>query len=247
MDRHTDDQNKKLFLLSEGHISTRAASIEATILILAAVIFGFIFSLSMGLLYLEILIFIGLIYNFKPFNWKDKPILGLIANILLAFLLFSGGWIIKGTYVQDLVIYSFPYICAVAAIYLYTTLPDTDGDAVSEKVTFGVKYGFKTTVYVGFVFILITLVSSYILKDELIFYPAFFSLPFFIWTLVKLRLEDVYRAIRFPILLLSISICIKYKIVFDSLIYFFILIGVYLASKIYYKLRFGINYPRLSE
>ncbi len=247
MDRHTDSQNKKLFLISEGHITPRAAYIEASILVLVAVVFAFKYSLSMGILFVEIIILIGIIYNFKPFNWKDKPILGLVTNIFLAFLLFTAGWIIHGLYKQELLIHAIPYVSAVAAVYLYTTLPDVDGDASAQKLTFGVKYGFKATVYCGFLLLLITLISAYILKDELIFYPAFFSVPFYVWVLIKLRLEDVYRAIRFPILLLALTICIKYKIEFDSYGYFLILVGVYYISKLYYKLRFGIDYPKLSD
>lgn len=252
MDRRSDHKNMKLFLIAHGHISPKAAFIEATALIVAAVIFGFVvsrdfgISRNIGVLFLLIFLLTGIVYSFRPFRWKDKPILGLIANISGALLIFSSGWIIKGLPTQELLSHAFPYLCAVGAVYLYTTLPDAKGDTATQKVTFGVKYGFKTTIYLGFVLELLSLVTAYLLKDEIIFYPAFFSIPFFVWTLIKARMEDVFRAIKFPILILAATVAIKYKIEVGSLIYFYLLAGVYFVSKLYYKLRFGMDYPNLS-
>ncbi|MFQ5822441.1 MAG: UbiA family prenyltransferase [bacterium] len=239
-DRFTDHQNQKLFLIANGYLTPKAAFIEALILIAAAVICAFLFSNIMGFLFLIILIVTGIFYSFEPFSWKDKPILGLFTNILGAVLIFGGGWIIDGSVSQKLLLHALPYACAVAAVYLFTTLPDLQGDASSEKVTFGVKYGFKATVYLGLFFEILALFSSFRLNDEIIFYPAFFSLPFFVWAVVKLKINDVIRVIKYSILFLSLTICIKFHF------YFFILVGVYLISKIYYKLRFGIDYPNLS-
>jgi 1,4-dihydroxy-2-naphthoate octaprenyltransferase len=245
-DRSHEAGGDKPALIGQEHLTPKLAFFEAVILIVAAVAFGFFFSVNMGIVFLVILIFLGILYNFKPFAWKDKPILGLVANILFVFLLFNGGWIINGTPHPDMVLYAIPYLCAAAAVYLYSTLPTSKEDGQAEKVTFGVKYGFKMTVYVGCILISVSLISAYRLSDELIFYPAFFSLPFFVWTAVKLRMEDVYRAISFPIMLLTLTTCIKYKIEINSLVYFFIIVGLYFLCKAYYRFRFGMDYPRLS-
>ena len=245
-DKPSGDNKAKLTLIGQEHLTPKFAFFQAIVLIVAAIGFGFFFSINMGIVFLVILIFVGILYNFKPFSWKDKPILGLVANILFVFLLFNGGWIIKGSLSTDLLIYALPYVCAAAAVYLYSTLPTAEEDQAQNKVTFGVKYGFKNTVYIGCVLILFSLFGSFYLNDELIFYPAFFSLPFFAWAVVKLRMEDIYRAISFPILMLTLTICIKYKIEINSLVYFFIILGLYFACKAYYRFRFGVDYPRLS-
>lgn len=239
-DRVTDHQNKKLFLIANGYLSPKAAFIEALILMTFSLVFAFIFSLLMGILFFVILIVTGIFYSFKPFSWKDRPILGLFTNILGAFFIFGGGWIIKGSVTQKMLIHALPYACAVAAVYLFTTLPDLEGDASSEKLTFGVKYGIKTTVYCGLFFEILALIVALKLNDEIIFYPAFFSLPFFLWAVINLKMRDILRAIKYSILLLSLTICIKLPL------YFFVLVSVYFISKGYYKLRFGINYPSLS-
>ena len=252
MDRKTDNKNHKLFLIAHGHLTPKAAFIESAVLIVIAVIFAFIFSIKMGVLFLGILILTGWLYSFEPFKFKDRPLLGLVANGLGAFLIFFGGWIIRGVLTQESVIYSIPYVCSVAAVYLLTTLPDVEGDVSTQKLTFGVKFGVKKTVYFALIFEVVALVLSYRSNDELIFYPALFSLPFFIWASVTLKMTEVLRAVKYSILLLTFTICIKWVITYSNTAfsfkyaYFFLLVGIYFLSKIYYKIRFGLSYPNLS-
>ena len=245
-DQATANRGSRVLLIGQGLITPRAAYVEALILIVPAIIFGFLFSINMGILFVEILLLIGILYNFKPFSWKDKALLSLVSNVLFAFLLFSGGWIIEGSLTKEVFVHALPYVCAAAAVYLFTTLPSTEEDAAPNRMTFGLRYGFKQTVYLGCVLDVVAIVSAYYLGDEIIFYPAFFSLPFFIWAIVKQRTDDVYRAITFPIFLLSMTICFKYKMEIGSLVYFFLVFGLYFLSKAYYKFRHGIDYPRLS-
>jgi hypothetical protein len=129
---------------------------------------------------------------------------------------------------------------------LLTTLPDVKGDASTEKITFGVKYGVATTVYFSTGFLVVSCVVGYVFRDELIFYPAFFSLPFFIWAAVQLKMEDILRAIKYPILFLAMTISIKWRLAFSEYTFFFLLVAVYFISKFYYKFRFGVDYPSLS-
>lgn len=252
MDRRTDDQNKKLFLIAHGHLTPKAAFVESSALIVASLIFAFIFSINMGILFVGILALTGWLYSFEPFKFKDKPLLGLIANSLGALLIFIGGWIINGPMTQKVLTFALPYICAVAAVYLLTTLPDVEGDASTKKMTFGVKFGFKATVYAALGFELFALISSYFTEDELIFYPALFSMPFFIWAAFTLKLDEITRAVKYSILLLAFTICIKWIIAYSDAsfsfkyAFLFVLVGIYFLSKIYYKIRFGINYPNLS-
>ena len=252
MDRKTDNKNQKLFLIAHGYLTHKSAFIESAALIAIAVIFAFIFSIKMGFLFLGILILTGWLYSFEPFKLKDRPLFGLVANGLGALLIFFGGWMIRGVLTQESIIYSIPYVCSVAAVYLLTTLPDVEGDASTQKQTFGVKFGFKTTVYFALFFEVVALVLSFFSKDELMFYPALFSLPFFIWASITLKMIEVQRAVKYSILLLTFTICVKWITIYSNAAfsfkyaYFFLLMGVYFLSKIYYKVRFGLTYPSLS-
>jgi hypothetical protein len=129
---------------------------------------------------------------------------------------------------------------AVAAVYLYTTLLDLDGDAGTQKMTFGVRYGFAVTSLAGCTLELGALISAWWLKDFVIFYPALIAAPFFVWAAIKQRLNEVSRAIKLPILFLALAICVK---VWQ---YLFLLAFVFYFSKWYYRRRFGLNYPSLA-
>lgn len=240
-DRETDHENRKLFLIAHGHLTPKAAFIEAVILILASLVLGFLFSPLVGGLFFVILLVTGLLYSFRPFSWKDRPIWGLVANMLGTVLIFATGWLIDGGLNATLLKHALPYALAVGAVYLYTTLPDVEGDRSSNKVTFGVRYGFKVTVYAGVLLVVAAAAVGLALRDEVIFYPAFFSLPFYLWAAFKMEMDDVVRAVKYPILLLSLTVCVKWPE------YFFVLVGIYAISKIYYKFRFGLNYPSLSS
>jgi 4-hydroxybenzoate polyprenyltransferase len=245
-DRHSDSRNDKLFLIAHGHLTPKSAFIEAAGLVFISLGLAFAASLNMGLLFFLILLLTGYFYSFSPFNWKDRPILGLLSNALGALLIFIAGWLVQGSVSVHASVKSVPYVCAVAAVYLLTTLPDLKGDASTDKITFGVKYGIANTVYLSTGLVVLSSVFGYIFKDELIFYPAFFSLPFFIWAAVQLKMEDISRAIKYPILLLAMTISIKWRLTFSEYTFFLLLVGVYFFSKFYYKFRFGVDYPSLS-
>ncbi len=252
MDRRSDSKNQKLFLVAQGHITPKAAFVEAVTLIVLGLGLGFAFSpgggleRNVGVQFLAILLVTGVLYSFKPFSWKDRPVLGLVANALGALLIFATGWVVAGPPNSEMLLHAVPYLLSVAAVYLYTTLPDREGDQATDKVTFSVKYGFNATIVAGFVCVLAAATVALVLRDEIVFYPAFFSLPFFLWVLVKKRMEDVFRAIKYPILILAVTISIKFKLELNTWAFFYVLLGVYLVSKVYYKLRFNINYPSLS-
>jgi len=128
-------------------------------------------------------------------------------------------------------------MAAVGAVYLYTTLLDIESDLLTNKITFGVKYGVEVTVVAGAVLVMIAVALSWWLDDMLMFYPALVSAPFFIVAAVRKKMDDIQRAIKLPILFLAIAVCV------EVIEYFFVLAFVYFFSKWYYQKRFGIEYP----
>jgi 1,4-dihydroxy-2-naphthoate octaprenyltransferase len=164
----------------------------------------------------------------------------LIANALGALLIFTAGWWSQGIEWQLPLQHALPYMFAVSAVYLYTTLLDLDGDRESEKMTFGVRYGFAATSIVGCMLELGALAAAWWLEDFIIFYPALIAAPFFIWAAVKQRLAEVSRAIKLPIVILALAICLK---IWQ---YFFLLGVVFYFSRWYYRRRFGLNYPNFA-
>jgi 4-hydroxybenzoate polyprenyltransferase len=239
-DIETDRRNHKLFLIADRHISPLAAWTEMILLGAFTLIIGFLCGTAIGALLAAIFLLTGIFYNVAPFAWKGRPWLGLMANALGAQLIFLAGWWSQKIEWPLPAQHALPYMFAVAAVYLYTTLLDLDGDADSAKMTFGVRYGFSATTSAGCVLELGALVSAWWLKDFVIFFPALIAAPFFIWAAIKRRLADVSRAIKLPIVILALAICLK---IWQ---YFFLLGFVFYFSKWYYRRRFGMDYPNFA-
>jgi 1,4-dihydroxy-2-naphthoate octaprenyltransferase len=201
---------------------------------------GFLYGAEIVGLFFIIFLLTGILYSVAPFQWKDRPLLGLFANALGALLIFTAGWWSEQIDWQLPMLHALPYMLAVAAVYLYTTLLDVDGDAGTRKMTFGVRYGLRTTIIVGCVLELAALISAWQLKDPVILYPALGAAPFFLWAAISQRLSEVSRAIKLPILFLALAICVK---VWQ---YFFLLGLVFYFSRWYYRRRFGLKYPSLA-
>ena len=239
-DVETDRRNNKLFLIANGLVSSRAAWMEMILLGAFTLVAGFFYGMEIGTLLATIFLLTGIFYNVAPFAWKGRPLLGLLANALGALLIFTAGWWSLQIDWRLPIQHAIPYMLAVGAVYLYTTLLDLDGDTEAQKMTFGVRYGLRTTAIAGCTLEVGALASAWWLKDLVIFYPALIAAPFFLWAALKPCLAKVSRAIKLPILFLALAICFK------AWQYFFLLAFVFYLSRWYYRRRFGLNYPSLA-
>jgi len=238
-DIKSDKRNGKLFLIANGHISKRAAYLEASLLALISLSISFLFYPRLGFLFLIAFLITGVFYSLRPFCWKDRPYLGLLVNVLGGYLTFSVGWFTVADLGVGSSLHSFPYLLAIIAVYYYTTLPDIKGDRDSGKITFGVKYGFKKTIYFALAAEILAIIFSIITRDPVMFFPAMVALPFFIWTTRTQTLKEVVRTTRLSILFLSLAVCVKFPL------YFPLLLFVAMISRWYYRHRFGLEYPSL--
>lgn len=239
-DIKSDKRNGKLFLIANGHMSKRTAYLEASLLALISLLISFSFHLRLGFLFLIAFLIAGFFYSLKPFCWKDRPYLGLLVNILGGYLTFSVGWFTVADLGLGSSLHSLPYLLAIIAVYYYTTLPDIKGDRDSGKITFGVKYGFKKTIYFALAAEILAVVFSVITQDPVMFFPAVVALPFFIWTTRTQTLRGVIRTTRLSILFLSLAVCVKFPL------YLPLLLFVAMISRWYYQHRFGLEYPSLA-
>jgi 4-hydroxybenzoate polyprenyltransferase len=239
-DIESDRLNKKLFFLAQGLISEKSALVEMIVLNLAAIIPALLISLQLGLLFVLGALF-GFVYSARPFAIKNKPIGGLVTNALahgsLAFLI---GWSMNRSLSVESVIFSLPYLLAVAAVYLNTTVPDIQGDRATGKITFAVRWGRKKTTALSFLFVISAVVVSLITGDTPFLVAAALSLPFFLVAGINRKERAVVWSTKASILLLSAAAGIFYPW------YFLILILGFVATRLYYRARFDMNYPALS-
>lgn len=239
-DRKTDRANGKLFLLANGIVPIRAALLEAVLLVAVALATGFFLSFRFGILLFLIFILTGILYNYPPFSWKDKPVFGLATNVLGGICIYSIGRLAGGG-PGKFPLESIAYACAVAAAYLSTTLPDMKGDRKTGKMTFPVRYGIGKTVAWSMGFETVSVVLSLWFRNWILFIPAALALPLFIRAVRTKSIPHSVQATRFAILALAFSVCTVYPW------YVIPLLWVFLLSKWYYQKRFDFNYPSINN
>jgi len=236
----TDRKNKKLFIIADGYIQKTNAILETIILGILAVALAFYLNTKLGIIFICVFFTTGILYNIEPFVWKDKPLLGIVANFLGGITVASAGWITAGTDNWKFLLHACPCGIGLVAVYFLTTLADIEGDVDANKQTFGVTYGFKLSTYFAIICEIITIVFSYMLKDYMLFIPAVVSLPLFLIAVVTQNLEHVLKAVKYTVLFASLAVCVKYPV------YLIVLVGLFFFSKWYYRVRFNIEYPKFA-
>ncbi len=235
-DLETDRINNKFFLLTKDIISVKAAWIEAVVLLLLGIMSGFILNPGIGLALIVLFLLGGICYNFAPLKLKNKPFGGMLINSIGGYIIYSLGWsVVYGRFI--LPVQGIPYFFAVLALYLNTTIPDYKGDKQTDKITFSVKFGIKTTQIFALICEIITFLTALYFKDWILVIPAFLVLPFFIRSCLKKDTSVSLQATKFSIVVLTVMICIVY------IWYAVLVIFIFGMTKLYYHKRFNFNYP----
>jgi 4-hydroxybenzoate polyprenyltransferase len=239
-DIESDKKNKKLFIISNGILSSKTIWWEVFILTAISFFIAFRINFEVGSLIVIFFIVTGILYNFSPVKMKDRPWGSLFANGLMGWLAFSIGWAANNSINFNLILDSIPYVCFNTALYLFTILPDREGDLISQKKTLAVKFHIKHIIRLAFLLYSTGFLVSFWLLDKqaLIFYIL--SLTFFFKTLSGPKIENTIRATKFGILFFAISICLRWPAYLILM-----LIGFY-GTKWYFKMRFNFDYPNFS-
>lgn len=236
-DIDSDRRNRKLFLIGEKYLSFKSTVWES--IILAALSLGL--SLWLGynsfvLIFLFIFI-TGYLYNFKPFDFKNRPLWGLLLNIMMGWLAFAMGWSLTSILNIQLIWMSLPYLFLNTGLYLLTTIPDKDGDAAAGKQTFCVKFGVKKTIALSVYLYGLSMIFGFILKDDIILIIDVLSLYWMIQMAVRKTALSAVKSIKMTIFFFSLIICFKFPT------YFLIMVSIFFLTKFYYRQRFNFNYP----
>ena len=237
-DVQSDLKNNKLFLISEGHIPKKKAIVEVILLSALSLIMAFPFGFAFFLTVAVFIILTGYLYNFAPFKFKDRSWMSLWANMGMGFLAFVLGWLaIMEEVSWHLLIDSLPYLFLNTALYLFTTLPDVEGDRQAGKKTLSVNYGLKSIIWASFLLYLASAISSFWLEDHLAMIMVFPAFPFFVWTVIRPQVSSTILATKFSILFFAVAICLKIPY------YFLLMVVGFFATRWYFKKRFDFDYP----
>jgi 4-hydroxybenzoate polyprenyltransferase len=239
-DRETDFANEKLFLLSHGYIPLRSAVVMVLLLAVPAFVGGLAAGVDVALLFLVSFV-LGVLYSVPPVKLKGRPVLDLAANSLgYGLLAFTVGWTAASSISMEVIVYALPYVLAVGAVFVNTTVPDISGDRASGDRTTGVVLGPAASTVLSLLLLVACLVVSLIVQDRICTLAAVLALPFFV-------AAAFHRGER-RAALLSIRISAPVLVVVTAVIfpaYFIVLVVTYSALRWYYRRRFGIVYPSL--
>jgi 4-hydroxybenzoate polyprenyltransferase len=235
----TDRINRKLPYFSQNIFPIRTAWWEVAFLLVFSLVGAVFLSWRFLVIVIGGLIVTGLLYNYAPFQWKDKPIGSLVAAFLGGGLAFLGGSEIGGGLGWISVKQAIPYLFAFTATSLWTAIPDREGDKEVGKCTFPVRFGLDTTLWVGCLGVFIAMGLGFLEKDWVIGSASLLSLVFFLWALVKKRFPGVTLAIKVSIIILSLLVGSYFPW------YLVVMVFYFLVARWYHRQRFRMVYPNL--
>ncbi len=243
-DREGDRLNQKHLPLAENLISLTLAKIST----FAALAGTVVFTLGRNTL-IGILVFVGLLlgvaYSVPPIRLKDRGIWAVIANSLgHGFLIYILGfaWAAEksGTPWNWIVFArALSYAVAFGAVYLFTTVPDSEGDRKVGKKTLAVVLGARKTMALGLIGVFLAGAMGIAFGETALFLTAAISIPFY-WDAVahpEISPNKIVRANKIAVLTLALLTCLY--------IPFFILpvAGAIAFASVYNRLRLGVRYP----
>jgi len=239
-DVDSDRHNNKLFIISSGLLKKNLLLWEALLLTVLSIILSLTLRWSVALLNLVFFVVTGILYNYPPAVMKNRPWGSLLANIIMGGLAFAIGWSAARSGSLELLLDIMPYLFFNTALYLFTTLPDIDGDVQAAKKTLAVIYGKTRIIQSAFVLYLLGFACVLVQADSfaIIFYTL--SLPFFVKTIISGRVTDTIRATKFGILFFALDLCLCWPY------YLLLMVSGFFATRFYFRRRFNFNYPNFS-
>jgi 4-hydroxybenzoate polyprenyltransferase len=247
MDIETDRLNKKLFILSGGYVTVKAAYIYMGVLWLLAIGLSFRFG-SVFVLFIVLSIIMGIMYSLPPIKLKGRPILDTLSNgIGYGMINFAVGWLLVREFDSSMFSQFLPYFLSISAVFINTTIVDIEGDRKARDITSGVFLGPRLSHLLSTLLMAGAIITAFMRRDYVCLIPAAVSFPLFVytaWYVSKNNREHrkaTIASFRLPGVLFTLITCVLYPV------YSLIILAVLVAMRVYYKRRFGMTYPTLAQ
>ncbi len=235
----TDLANDKLFLLSQGIVSRRAAWIcyglvtlggiaAASLLLRSPIIIGMVWALALA----------GILYSAPGIRLKDRPIWGMAVNAS-AYGIFVPLSARPDLSWSQAPLATGPYFLAVAAAYILTTIPDRKGDAAAGKQTVAVRLGSRPALYLALGLAGACAAVSACGHNWGMTTVALVTIVLIGAALTSARGLAAASMSKIPIMLLTVLAGSYFPL------YFAVVLLTIVLTRAYYKSRFGIVYPRI--
>jgi 4-hydroxybenzoate polyprenyltransferase len=156
-------------------------------------------------------------------------------------LAFAAGGLATGGQPAGLWLNSLPYVLAVSAVYLNTTIPDHDSDKATGNITTGVFLGVPATRRLALALMCGSLALAIWFGDHLCLAASATALPLFLVAAISGNIRWTMLSYQAG----SLSLVVIAGLLFP--VYIPILVATFLALKYYHKWRFGIDYPKFAD
>jgi len=241
-DYESDRINKKCGFLQSGLVSGRAMVAAFLIMSLIPVAVAPLVSPLTLVIFLQILV-LAYIYSAPPIRLKDRPLGGLLTNSYAHGFLVAVS-VMAETTISDvhLLDWDMPlyFALTVGATYILTTIPDRQGDQATGKRTLAVVLGQTGAMVLALVLMMMSFVVAYRTGFALLAYLSA-SASFLILASMLIRTTAaVLMAAKLPLLVLTMLAGYYYPG------YLLFIVALLIGTRIYYRLRFNIIYPRLT-
>jgi len=260
-DQETDAINKKLGFLQRGMVTTRGLWLGFGILsVMGLGLAGYLSLELMAIVSVQFVI--GCAYSASPIKLKDRPYLGVLANALVfgalvpvaantscpeivreSAAVFENA-MLSGLELQWGISSSVYFFFAVASSHVLTTIPDSEGDRAVGKRTIAVELGKNRSLWIAAALAVVSVVWSATLwtapSFAILSVVAVGAVLLTVFAIVTKSPASILAAAKVPLFVLTI-------LTFPShLNYFLFLVALVFATRIYYRRRFGITYPKLA-
>jgi hypothetical protein len=184
------------------------------------------------------IIALGIAYSVGSSPWKNHPWLGLAANAVgHGMSVFLFGFMLTECPVSESWAGAFAYSLAVGGVYLATTVPDARGDSETGKCTAAVAWGVRPTIITAALLVLAAIGIAAWIGDRYLAIAGIVAFPFFLRPFF--RPASAAAAAKAAVGALSLAAVVAYPP------YVLILAAGLVATRLFFRWRFGVSYPTL--
>jgi 4-hydroxybenzoate polyprenyltransferase len=189
----------------------------------------------------------GVLYSAPLFRGKDRPFAGLALNaipysVILWWALAAEPGSVFGVFTQMEAMSALALsslALALGGIYLITTIPDVEGDRETGKQTISALYGPRTALVAAAGLLFGALVFALFANSAPLYITAALAMSLAAFAIFTSNPGHVLLAAKVPILALSAFVSYQHPL------YGVFLLALLALTRVYYRKRFGIVYPKL--
>jgi len=242
-DIKTDTLNDGIPIIAKGGYPRSLAITEGCICTIIPLIYSLFIGSHVAIFFFSAF-FLSIVYNVKPFYFSGKPFLDFLTNgIGFGFVAFGIGWIsVKGYNALDFKHYflqALPYFLGMSCGSIGSTIPDETGDRETGKITTFIYLGRTWANLLSIILLVLALIFSMSNSDFLMIIMSAVSLPLFIKYQITGNRHDG---------IVAFQICggiMMFLVLFIFPWFLAITLPVYIGTKLYFKFRHNINYPKI--